>query len=127
MPPNISTFNPISFIVFRSRETIGDLAFWARSLQNKNVGNARAPEVHRFVNSCFERDDVSSSPTTIGCYDDLTLSVIRTLFKRLRAETTENDAVRGPDSGAREHRERQFGNHWHIDAHAITLTDSKRL
>src|SRR2546421_1172076 len=45
----------------------------------------------------------------------------------LRREAAEDHGVRGPDPGAREHRDGDLGDHRHIDGDAVALADAVAL
>src|SRR6185503_19834413 len=55
------------------------------------------------------------------------LRVIDAIAKRVGAETTEDDRVRGAHAGARQHRNRELWNKREIDRDAIAALDAQPL
>ena len=51
--------------------------------------------------------------------------VAKPLGQRLRREAAEDDHVRRPDAGAREHRDRKLRDHAHVDADAVAFRDAE--
>ena len=49
----------------------------------------------------------------------------QSLSERLRGEAAEDDDVRGADSGAGEHRDRQLRDHAHVDPDPVALLDAE--
>ncbi len=49
------------------------------------------------------------------------------LGQRIRREATEHDGVDGADAGARQHGDRQLGDHAHVDGDPVALADAQRL
>jgi hypothetical protein len=77
----------------------------------------------RVVGVRLERDDLTPAPRAVGGDQDLGLRVVDPVTQRLRAEPTEHDRMRGPDPGAREHRDRELGDHAKVDVDPVTLAD----
>ena len=49
------------------------------------------------------------------------------LAARLAAETTEHHGMNGPQPGARQHGDRQFRHHWHVDGHSVACLDASKI
>ena len=91
----------------------GDHVFDARTLHDRGV---------RVV---LQRDDGAAPPSAVGGDQHLRLRVVDAVAERLGAESAEDHGVRRADLRAREHRDRQLGNHPQVDVHAVALADAE--
>jgi hypothetical protein len=62
---------------------------------------------------------------TVGGDDELGLGVVHAIGERFGAEATEDDAMRGADPGAGQHRHDGFGNERHVDADPVAGDDAE--
>ena len=97
-----------------------------RSLINDDAFNGRRAG-QRIIGIFLQRHNRASAISTVGRNQDAGLRIIDSVAKGLRAEPAKNDIVSYTDPGARQHRNRQFRNHPHVDRRAIALLDSERL
>ena len=77
----------------------------------------------RRVDVVFERHGLAATDALIGGDDHAARCVIDAIFERFRREATEDHRVDGADTRTGEHGERGFGNHRHVDTHAVALAD----
>ncbi len=79
------------------------------------------------VGVVLEVDLVAATVAAVGRDQDLCPAVIDPPGQRLGGEATEYDRVRGADPGAGQHRDRQLGDHRHVDGDAVALLDAELL
>ena len=79
------------------------------------------------IDILLERDALSTAVATIGSHDDFGPAVSNTILDAVRAESTKDDGVNGPDAGARQHGDGSLGNERHVDKDTIPLLDSVAL
>ena len=82
---------------------------------------------HRGVGALLERDDLAAPPGAVGGDEQLRLGVVDAVAQRVGREAAEHDRVRRADAGARQHRDRQLGDHAQVDVDAVALADAERL
>ena len=68
-----------------------------------------------------------ASKHAVGRNDHLAGGIDNAVGKRIRGKAAENDRVYCADPGAGEHRDGQFGDHWHIYGNAVSLSHASRL
>ena len=83
--------------------------------------------LHRGVRVCFQGHLVAAPPSLVLGDHQLALHVVHATGKRLGAEASEDDREGRPDAGTGEHRDRQFGNHPHVDADVSALFHAELL
>ena len=79
------------------------------------------------VDRLLEQDFLTTSPATIGRDNQLGLGVVVTIGHRFGTESTEDDRMSRADSGTGEHRDRQFGNHWHVQSDSVASRHAQFL
>ena len=79
--------------------------------------------LERGVDRRLELRRLAAPPAAVGGDDDLRLGVVDPAGERLRGEAAEDDRVRRADPGAGEHRDRQLGDHRHVDRDAVAGRD----
>ncbi len=67
----------------------------------------------------FEGKRGSLAVSAVGRNDESRLGIVDPVLECLGREAPENDAVRGPDPGAGQHRNRKLRDHRHVDRHAV--------
>ena len=72
-----------------------------------------------FVDSLLKQDFFSTTPTAVSGDDQLGLGVVIPVSDGIGTESTENNRMGRANSGTGEHRDRQFGDHRHIQRDAI--------
>ena len=81
----------------------------------------------RAVHVGLERHHASAAVAAVRGHDDLRLRVVHAVAERLRAEAAEHHAVGGADARAGQHGHGRFGDHGHVDAHAVALAHAEPL
>src|SRR6185503_10679369 len=79
------------------------------------------------VGDLLQRDDRAAAIAAVGGDHERGLAVVRAVAERLGAEAAEDDAVGRADPGAGEHRDRELGDHGHVERDAVALPDAERL
>ena len=79
--------------------------------------------LERLVGVLLERHLTAAAPAPVRGDDDLRLAIVDAVAQRLRREAAEDHAVRRPDAGARQHGDRQLGDHRHVDGDGVALLD----
>jgi len=78
------------------------------------------------VHGVFERDLVAAAPAAVGRMIARTAPQSLTRSAMLSAlKPGEDDGMGRADTGARQHRDRQLGDHAEVDRHAIALLDAQ--
>mmetsp|Transcript_25203 Transcript_25203/g.37105 ORF Transcript_25203/g.37105 Transcript_25203/m.37105 type:complete len:325 (-) Transcript_25203:44-1018(-) len=80
-----------------------------------------------FVHNLLQVQGATSSKALVTGHNPFSVAVFNSGRKRAGTEASENDAVRGSNASASKHREREFRNHWHVDCHGVSASDSLRL
>ena len=75
------------------------------------------------VHSFLQRQFLATSPAGVGGDDQLGLGVVVSLGHRVGTESSEDDRVDRTDAGTREHRDRQFGDHGHVQRDPVAGFD----
>jgi hypothetical protein len=75
----------------------------------------------------LQGNNFSSPPAAIGRDDDLAFRIVVTIRDSIGRETTKHHRVRSSNPRAGKHRNRRFGNHWHVDCDSIALPHSERF
>src|SRR5581483_5408536 len=75
----------------------------------------------------LQRHGRAAPPCLVLRDQDLALHVDHAARQRIRGEAAEDDGVRGTDARAREHRDRQLGNHAHVDRDGRSLLHAEPL
>ena len=91
-----------------------------RRLDRRRVGE-------RLVGVLLEPDRLAAPIAAVGGDQDLGPAVVDPARQRLRREAAEHDRVRRPDPGAGEHRDRQLGDHRHVDRDPVAGLDAELL
>src|SRR5207302_1280849 len=80
--------------------------------------------VHQYTSSSRRSKIIRCvAPAPVRGDDDLRLAIVDAVAQRLRREAAEDHAVRRPDAGARQHGDRQLGDHRHVDGDGVALLD----
>ena len=79
----------------------------------------------RVVDRRLERRGLAAAPAAVGGDDELGLRVVDPAAQRLGREAAEDHRVRRADPGAGQHRDRQLGDHRHVDRDAIAGLDAE--
>ena len=95
----------------------------AGAAQHDDVLNGRRFQ-HRFIDGFLKLDGAPAAVAAIGGDDHLGLAVVDAVHKGRGAEAAEHNGVRGTNARASQHRDRQFGNHGHVDRHAVAGLDA---
>ena len=90
----------------------------ADSADDERVGHARG-QGQGVVDGRLEGGGLAAAPATVGRDDEVRLGVVDAVAQGLGAEPAEDDRVGRADPGTGQHRDRQFGDHRHVDRHAI--------
>ena len=80
----------------------------------------------RLVGVALERDRSAAPPPLVLRDQHLAPHVVQAVGERVGGEAAEDDRVRRAEAGAREHRDRQLGNHPHVDPDRRPLADAER-
>ena len=78
----------------------------------------------RLVGGDLERDLATATDALVGGDEQLGAAVLDATLERCRGEPAEDDRVDGADARAREHRDRQLGNHRQVDRDAVPSADA---
>ena len=105
--------------------TLGERMLVPASAHGDHVLDRRALP-NRLVRVRLQRDDLSTPPGAVGGDQDLGLRVVDPVPKGLGAEAAEHDRMRGADPRAREHRDRELGDHAEVDVDPVALADPQR-
>jgi len=81
----------------------------------------------RFVRGGFERHLAAAADPFIRGDEQLCAAVLYALSQSARREAAEHDRVDRADTGAREHRHGQFGDHREVDRHPVAALDALLL
>src|SRR5215472_396904 len=81
-----------------------------------NVGTLQ----QRLVNCVLQTDLFATTPASIGCYDDPCVQILNSRLKRLRGKPAEHHTMCNTQASARQHSDREFRNHWHVNDSADT-------
>ena len=81
----------------------------------------------RGVDVGLEHRRRAAAEAAVGGDDHLALGVVDAVDERVGAEAAEHHRVRRADAGAGQHRDRQLGDHRHVDADAVALGDAEAL
>ena len=87
----------------------------------------RRGQLERLVDGRLEADGLAAPPAAVGGDDQLRLGVVDAVRQRLGAEAAEDDRVRRPEPRAGEHRDRQLGDHRHVDRDPVAGPDAELL
>ena len=96
------------------------------ALDDDDVLDARRV-LERGVSEFLERDVFAGAQRNIGGDEELALGIVDAAGQRVRAEPAEDDRVNRADTRAAEHGHGGFGNHRHVDGHAVALLDAERF
>ena len=99
---------------------------FARTFVYNDAFNGRRAR-QRLIGIFLQRDNGASPISTVRSDQDAGLRIIDAIAQGFRAEPAKHDIVRYTDTRTREHRDREFRNHPHIDRRAISSFDSERL
>ena len=103
-----------------------DLA--ARVLDDDDVLDLQAAHaLQRFVDVGLQRNLLAAAHAFVGRDHDARRAVLDAALERLGREAAEHDGVHRADACAREHRDRGFGNHRHVDRDAVAFLDAEAL
>ena len=83
--------------------------------------------LQRLVDVDLESAGLAAPVAAVGGDDQLRLGVVDAVGERLGGEPAEDDGVRRADAGAGEHRDRQLGNHRHVDGDPVAAPDAELL
>ena len=64
---------------------------------------------------------------TFAVINNLQLGIVDAVRKRIRAEPAEHDRMNRADARAAEHGDGGFGNHRHVNRHAVAFFDAERF
>jgi hypothetical protein len=81
----------------------------------------------RVVRVPLQRHRSTLAPGLVLRDQELAAHVVQTAGERLGREAAEHDGVRRPEARAGEHRDRQLGNHPHVDPNRSPFRDSESL
>ena len=82
---------------------------------------------HRVVGGALQGHRRAPPPRLVLGDQHLAAHVVRAIGERVRREAAENDRVRRAEPRAREHRDRQLGDHPHVDRDLRPLADAELL
>ena len=99
---------------------------WPRRLTTI-VASMVGVDRERLVGVLLEPDLLAAPVAAVGGDQDLGPAVVDPAGQRLGREATEDDRVRRPDPGAGEHRDRQLGDHRHVDRDPVAGLDAELL
>ena len=97
----------------------------ARAAHHHHVVDV-ARALQRRVDGLLERIGSAAPVSAVGGDDELGADVLDPVAQRLGGEPAEHHAVWRADPRAREHRDRQLGDHRHVERHAVALLDAER-
>ena len=78
----------------------------------------------RGVHAGLQRNDLATTIAAVGRDDGDGTAIMQAVFDALRAEATEDDAMHRADAGTGEHGDGSFGNHRHVNEHAVPGLDA---
>ena len=76
---------------------------------------------------CLSADLLAAPVAAVGGDQDLRAAVVDAARQGLRREATEDDRVRRPDPRTGQHRDRQLGDHRHVDGDPVAGLDAEFL
>ena len=76
---------------------------------------------HGLVGIHFQGDGFAAAYAFIGGDDGTGTGILNAIFQGFRGEAAKHDGVNGADAGAGQHGVGGFGNHRHVDHHAIAF------
>ena len=80
-----------------------------------------------FVGGLLQRNPVAPAPALVLSDQHLAFHVLHPVSEGVRAEAAEDHCVGRAQPGAGQHRNRQLGNHPHVDPHRRALFDAQLL
>ena len=83
--------------------------------------------LERGVGEFLERDVFAGAQRDIGRDEQFAFGIIDAARERVRAEPAEHHRMNRADARAAEHGHGGFGNHRHVDRHAVALLDAERF
>ncbi len=79
------------------------------------------------IDRSLQRNLFAATPPAVRSNDQLRLGIIVPIGNGIGTKAAEDDGVNRPQSSAREHRDREFRNHRHVDSDAITGLNAQPL
>ena len=76
-------------------------------------------EANRFIDQMLVGNRLAAAHSAVGGDHDFRLRIVDARGKARGSETAEHNGMNGADPHAREHCERSFGDHRHVDKHAV--------
>ena len=99
---------------------------WLTALIHKHTSN-RWGALERFVGDRLQFEEVPLAVSTVGGNEHLRRGVVDAIGESVCWEAAKDHAMRSAQAGACEHGDRHFGDHRHVDGHAVALGDAERL
>ena len=112
MPPDVATLRPVDVAAGAAQDD--------RLLHGRRVRE-------RLVRVPLERDGLAAAQPLVLRDQQLALHVVQAAGERVGGEAAEDDRVRRAEARAGEHRDRQLGNHPHVDPDRRSLADAEAL
>ena len=112
MPPDVATLRPVDVAAGAAQDD--------RLLHGRRVRE-------RLVRVPLEWDGLPAAQPLVLRDEQLALHVVQAARERVGGEPAEHNRVRRAEARAGEHRDRQLGNHPHVDADRRSLADAEAL
>ena len=90
---------------------------------NHNIGFHTRARLDCLIGVLFGRNGLGTSKGPVTGDQNLCFTVLDPVTKGVCGESTEYDAVDGPNPRAGQHGNRKFGNHRQINRHPVALLD----
>ena len=97
------------------------------TIDHQHLGRLFLSQVDRLVKQVLIGNGFAATHAGIGRNNQLRRAIVDTGGQRAGSKAAEHDRVDGADPRTGEHRESRFGNHRHVDQHAVALADAEAL
>src|SRR3569833_292958 len=91
-----------------------------------HVFDGCAAVTQRFIRSLFQLHDLAAAVTAVGGDEQFGARILDAVLERFGRATAEHHRMNRADARAGLHGDDGFGNHRHIDHHAVAFDDAER-
>jgi len=105
----------------------GQFAFKRGALQDDAPLRLGLGHLDGAVQKSFVSDDALGFDAARGRYDDFGFGIVDARGQFIGGKSAEHDRMNGTNARARQHGDRRFGDHWHVDDDPVALGDAQRL
>ena len=106
--------------------TVSALERCETAIEHDRVRGLVTREPERLVEQRLVGDDLACTRSRVGRQHHLRRRIVDARRETGRCEAAEHHRVDRTDARAREHREQRFGDHRHVDQHAVTARHGER-